>query len=102
MAPDFDPRKRDWYKGAMENKGEAIISDPYISADTGEMVITISHTTKDGSGVVAVDISLKVHTGLINKVKIGNKGYAVLLDKNRKYIAHPTGTAGSEAKRISR
>ena len=98
LPSGFDPRERDWYKGAMDKKGEVIISDPYKSADTGDMVITISQSTKDGSGVVAVDISLKYLQELTNQVRIGDKGYALLLDKNRKYIAHPTSTVGSEAK----
>ena len=82
----------------MDKKGEVIISEPYVSADTGEMVLTISQSTKDGSGVVAVDINLNYLQELTNQVKIGDKGYAVLLDKNRKYIAHPTKKVGSEAK----
>ena len=54
----YDPRKRDWYKQAMENKGEIIISEPYPDAGTKEMVITVAKATVDGNGVMAVDISL--------------------------------------------
>lgn len=92
----YDPRKRPWYIDAMERKGEFIISDPYISASTNEMVVTISQAIKDGSGVVAVDINLNYLQGLTNQVNIGETGYAILLDKGKKYIAHPTEVAGSE------
>ena len=54
----YDPRERDWYQQAMENKGETIISEPYADAGTNDMVITVSKTTNDGNGVVAVDLLL--------------------------------------------
>jgi methyl-accepting chemotaxis protein len=58
MPADYDPRDRGWYKQAMERKGEIVISDPYVSASTGEMVVSVSQTNADGSGVTALDISL--------------------------------------------
>lgn len=98
MPDDYDPRKRDWYKEAIDKKGEVVLSAPYISASTGDMVVTISKTTKDGSGVVAVDIHLSYLQELTNQVKVGEEGYALLLDKNKKYIVHPTNSPGDEAK----
>ena len=98
LPPDFDPRNRDWYKDAIDKKGEVVISEPYISTGTGNMVITISQTTKDGSGVVGLDIKINHIQELVNQIKIGDNGYAVLLDKNRKYVAHPSKEIGSEAK----
>lgn len=97
MADDYDPRKRDWYKEAMEKKGEVIISDPYISAGTDDMVVTVSKVTQDGSGVMAVNIYLSYIKELINEVRVGEEGYALLLDKKRKYIAHPTMSPGETA-----
>nr|WP_071392627.1 methyl-accepting chemotaxis protein [Bacillus tuaregi] len=96
MDPDYDPRERDWYKKAMEQKGEVVISEPYISATTGEMVVTISRITQDSSGVVAVDINLNQLQDLMNQVNIGETGYASLLDGTKKYISHPTLKGGSE------
>ena len=89
LPPDFDPRSRDWYKAAMDKKGEVVISKPYTSVDTGETVLTISQTTKDGSGVLAADITINYLQDITNSVKIGKKGYAFLLDKDKTYIAHP-------------
>nr|WP_077212952.1 methyl-accepting chemotaxis protein [Bacillus dakarensis] len=97
MADDYDPRKRDWYVEAMEQKGSVMISDPYISAGTDDMVITVSKITEDGTGVLAVNIFLTHIQQLTNTVKIGDEGYALLLDKERKFIAHPTEPIGSDA-----
>jgi len=98
MPDDYDPRKRDWYIQAMANKGKVIISNPYISAGTDIMVITVSRALKDGTGVAAVNINLNYIQELTNGVKIGEKGYAFLLDKDKKFIVHPTNEPGSEAK----
>ena len=96
--PDgYDPRERPWYIEAMDKPGEVAISDPYISASTSEMVVTISQAISDGSGVVAVDINLNYLQGLTNQVQIGESGYAILLDKSKAYIAHPTEPSGEEA-----
>lgn len=96
MPSDYDPRERGWYKGAMEQEGEIIISDPYISASTKDMVITISKTTKDHSGVIGIDVSLSYLQKITNQVQIGHDGYASIIDENYKYIAHPTEKNGSE------
>nr|WP_071393523.1 methyl-accepting chemotaxis protein [Bacillus tuaregi] len=98
MDADYDPRERDWYKAAMDRKGELVISEPYVSATTGQMVVTISQITQDHSGVVAVDINLNQLQQLMNQVNIGETGFASLLDGTRKYIAHPTIQGGSEGK----
>lgn len=97
MADDYDPRKRDWYIDAMEKKGEIIITDPYISAGTDDMVITVSKITADGTGVMAVNIYLSHIQKVTNQVKVGEEGYALLLDKNKNFIAHPTQEPGTEA-----
>ena len=96
LPADFDVRDRDWYKLAMEQKGEMILSEPYLSASTGEMVLTMSQTTEDGSGVVGVDISIVTLQTLVASNQIGSEGYAVLIDQNKSYIAHPIKDASSQ------
>lgn len=96
--PDgYDARERDWYKQAMERKGEMVISEPYVAASTGEMVITISKVNADGSGVVGVDINLNKLQEVAQTTQIGEEGYGFILDQNKKYLAHPTASLGSEA-----
>lgn len=97
VPADFDPTSRSWYKKAMDNKGELVISDPFHSQVTNEYVVTLAKTTQDGSAVVALDLPLTYIDGLISQVKIGRDGYALLLDQNRKYISHPTMAQGDEA-----
>lgn len=95
---NYDPRERDWYKAAMENIGTTIISEPYISSGTNDLVVTVSRTLNDQSGVVAVNLRLTYIQDLVSQVKVGDEGYIVLLDGHRKYMAHPTGEIGTEVK----
>ena len=92
---DYDPRERDWYKQAMERRGEVIITEPYISAGTDHMVVTVAKQVSDGSGVVALNIFLSHLQELTGQVEIGEKGFAFLLDKNKKIISHPEKEQGS-------
>ncbi|MEK4031198.1 methyl-accepting chemotaxis protein [Pseudobacillus sp. FSL P4-0506] len=93
----YDPRQREWYKEAKEQQGKAVISKPYPDAGTGDMIVTVSQTTKDGSGVVAVDINIKFLQNLVQKVKLGNNGYAYLMDKDQLVLSHPVLNPGEEA-----
>jgi methyl-accepting chemotaxis protein len=93
----YDPRTRDWYKQSMEQKGEILISKPYEDASVNAMVVTISKTTKDHSGVIGVDITLDYITKLAKQVSIGKEGYAFLLDGDMNFISHPTGEGGTTA-----
>ncbi|MEK5036913.1 methyl-accepting chemotaxis protein [Sporosarcina sp. FSL K6-3457] len=97
LPEGYDARERDWYKQAMERKGEMVISEPYVAASTGEMVITISKVNADGSGVVGIDINLNKLQEVAQTTKIGEEGYGFILDQNKKYLAHPTASLGSEA-----
>lgn len=95
MAKDYDPRERDWYRQAFEKTGEVVISEPYVAASNGEMVVTISKTVNDHSGVIGVDIKLEYLQKLASQIKIGENGFALLLDDQGKFIVHPTIEAGS-------
>ncbi|RTQ90164.1 methyl-accepting chemotaxis protein [Lysinibacillus telephonicus] len=95
--PDYDPRTRAWYKQAMENKGQAIVSAPYTSKATGNLVVTVAKTTKDGQGVVAVNVSLEEIKKITGEIKIGDAGYVYILDAERKFVYHPEKEIGTEA-----
>lgn len=97
---DYDPRERPWYQEAMQNNGQVIITEPYISSTSGQLVITISKKLEDGSGVVGVDIQIDTLKDIANKVQIGKKGFITLVDNNKTIISHPhkeSGKAASES-----
>lgn len=96
--PGYDPRKRPWYTFAKENAGKTVITDPYVSASSGKTLVTVVQTVKDGSGVVAIDISLDAIKESTNSIKIGESGYPFILSSKGLYLVHPTEKAGDKSK----
>ncbi|KIO67058.1 hypothetical protein B4065_2089 [Caldibacillus thermoamylovorans] len=94
--PDYDPRERPWYQQAMDQPDKVIITDPYISKSSNEVVVTLAKATADGQGVVAVNLKLDSLTNIISSIKIGNHGYLFVLDKTGKVISHPNVDPGKE------
>lgn len=88
----YDPRKRDWYKEALTKPGQIIITNPYISASTQKLTVTIARQTADQSGVLGLDISLESLQATTATAKIGKEGYAFIVGTDDSFIAHPTST----------
>ncbi|MCP1309488.1 methyl-accepting chemotaxis protein [Paenibacillus tyrfis] len=95
MAADYDPRERAWFKQAVENKGKIIITSPYISSATGNLVFTVAKETADGRGVAAMSISTKKLAEITRTVSIGTEGFVFISDMDRKFVYHPTSEIGS-------
>lgn len=93
LPEGYDPTERDWYKGAEEKNGEVYYSKPYEDAITKELVITISRAVLDKNGeivgVAAIDLNMANFSKSINEIKIGDKGYLVIIGDNGKFITHP-------------
>lgn len=97
MPDDFDPRTRGWYESAINEKGREIINPPYHSIGAGTMVVAVSRAIEDGSGVIGIDLDLANLKNEVNGIKIGEAGYAILLDSNKNYILSPTKEPGETA-----
>ncbi len=55
---DYEPTERPWYIGAMEEPGKVVYIEPYVDAQTGQMMMTVAQTLEEGNGVVALDITI--------------------------------------------
>ncbi|MBU5209080.1 methyl-accepting chemotaxis protein [Bacillus safensis] len=97
MPKGYDPTTRDWYQQAMQNeKGEPVVTNPYISATTNGMVVTIAQRLKDGSGAIGIDIDVQDIVDKIKDIKIGREGYPIIANKNKQIVAHPEEKSGSK------
>lgn len=97
LSKDYDARTREWYKKAMENKGKVVLSAPYVSLASKNVVISISKATDDGKAVMCVNLSLtKYLTSVSREMNIGKEGYTYILDNHNKILTHPTLKAGEE------
>ncbi|TYO53641.1 methyl-accepting chemotaxis protein [Bacillus sp. Y3] len=96
MPEGYDPRERPWYQEAMSADGKQVITKPYVAASTGKMVITIAQKTKDGSGVIGLDMEIDSLIQKLKEIKIGQKGYAFIMEKDKTVLADPTQKPGSK------
>jgi len=81
---------RDYYQKAMA--GTANIAQPMISRVSNSLVVMIAAPIKDGNRVVAALVGVmdgNALSGITNNIKIGESGYAYMLDGSGTVIAHP-------------
>ena len=92
MPEGYDPRTRPWYKDAV-NAGKSVLTEPYIDAATGQLIITIASPVlgSDGQtlGVVGGDLSLETLSRIINSLNFSGKGFAFLVSADGKILVHP-------------
>jgi methyl-accepting chemotaxis protein len=88
---DYDPRTRPWYTGAKNANGE-YFTDPYVDADSGKLMISISYPLKNSSGkfigATSEDIFLTSITDQITTLKYNGTGFAFMCTKDGTIIAH--------------
>ncbi len=90
-ASDYDPRARGWYKAAQAVNA-SIVTEPYIAASSGNLVITVATPVRIGNqlvGVAAADMGLDVVTEVINSLQVKGSGYAFLVTGEGKVLVHP-------------
>ncbi|MCQ4280431.1 methyl-accepting chemotaxis protein [Pseudomonas stutzeri] len=91
MPAGYDPRTRPWYKDAVA-AGGTTLTEPYVDAATGELIITIATPAGSGSqtvGVVGGDLGLKALVDIINALNFDGMGYAFLVSGDGKVLVHP-------------
>jgi GAF domain-containing protein/HAMP domain-containing protein len=96
VPPDFDVTGRPWFVMAAQaqNPGRGTVwSDPYLDAALHGLIVTSSIPVFDSGGnfrgVLAMDIQLNRITDLVSNIHVGETGYAILIDRNKRLIAMP-------------
>lgn len=88
---DYDKESRIWFKVPKENRIPVVI-DPYRDESSNAMVTTVAspvYQNNEFKGVIGIDIKLEQVNTLVNKVKLSQKGFSFLLDKDGVYITNP-------------
>ncbi|HWH86943.1 MAG TPA: methyl-accepting chemotaxis protein [Pseudomonas sp.] len=91
MPDGFDPRVRPWYKGA-ESSSTSTLTEPYIDAATGQLIISIATASKKGGqsvGVVGGDLSLQSLVDTLAARDFDGMGYVFLVSADGKILVHP-------------
>lgn len=91
VGDNYVAQSRGWYQTAKSTKN-IVITDPYIDAITGKIVITVaSPVLSDNNtvlGVCGLDIEITELISLSQEMKADTNGYAVLVDGSDNIVAH--------------
>lgn len=91
---DYIITDRQWYKDACVSS-TPIITDPYIDAGTGELVITIAQRIQvngETEAVMAADVFLTSINEIIDTMKTDIAGYPSLVSASGMIVTHPNDT----------
>ncbi|MBU3128229.1 methyl-accepting chemotaxis protein [Clostridium tagluense] len=92
LKDNYDPTNRDWYKAAESNDGKIIVTNPYVDSFTDKYIMTFTRTVKDDKsslvGVVALDVALASISQTVAKIKLGDAGYATVIDSKGTIVVH--------------
>lgn len=90
---DFDLRTRLWYKNAIKEE-DLIFTDEFVNASGDDIIITIAKPVMDYNGqvygVIGGDVSIRTIISMIQQEKIGENGFAFLINNEGNIIAHPS------------
>ncbi|MBN2964980.1 methyl-accepting chemotaxis protein [Sulfurospirillum sp. T05] len=79
----YDPRTRGWYKQSIGHQ-DVFISDPYIGASSGKLLITFAKRILDASGkpigVLGADVSLETITRSVLNLALPEGGRSMILN----------------------
>ncbi|MBX3038219.1 MAG: GAF domain-containing protein [Anaerolineales bacterium] len=97
VPPDFDVTGRVWYVDANpQNNPErkVVWSTPYQDAALNGLVITTSvpvyNSQNRFQGVAAMDVQLNQITNMVGNIRVGETGYAFLVDADNRLMALPS------------
>ncbi|HEY5524991.1 MAG TPA: methyl-accepting chemotaxis protein, partial [Clostridium sp.] len=88
--PDIDLSDRDYMKKALS--GSEAVSEVLTSRFTGNPAIFIAYPIKDGNKIIGTLVGSIKFDSISNyaaKIKVGENGYAYMIDKNGLIVYHP-------------
>lgn len=95
LPDSYDCTQRPWYAAAISDVNKAVIwTSPYKDANKNVLDITIAKAITDPenpsiiNGVLGVDMQIDSLSDIVSKIKLGNQGYALVVDKNGLIIGH--------------
>ena len=92
VGSDYDCCERVWYKQAKET-GSVIVTDPYVDAFTGKIVVTIAvplyNSSGEFAGVCGADITTEELVEVLDSLDGEEGGYGFIVDSAGCFVAHP-------------
>jgi methyl-accepting chemotaxis protein len=89
----YDPPQKGWYNVALSDNGKIRRTDPYTDSISGSVIVSNVRSFKDKNGrlygTIGLDASSDKLAEIMNGVKIGKTGYAMMLHKKGLILADP-------------
>lgn len=85
---DYDPTVRDWYKEAVAAGGEPLVVNPYVDAQTGNVIISVCKALSNKNDVLGLDLTLSGVQETVEDIQISGNGYGFILNYDGTVIAH--------------
>ena len=85
---DYDPTTRDWYKEAVAAGGQPLVVNPYVDAQTGNVIISVCKALTDTNNVLGLDLTLSDVQKTVENIQIDGNGYGFILNYDGTVIAH--------------
>jgi len=91
IPPTYDPTARPWYKQAVE-AGKPVVTPPYVSASTGQLVVTFAVPILEGGslkGVIGGDVAMDSVIANVKAIHPTPASFGFLVNAAGKIVAHP-------------
>lgn len=85
---DYVPQERPWYITAYEGGGKPMVVSPYLDAQTGSIMISVSQLLSDGESVVSLDIVMDEMQELAEEMQLNGTGHGLIVDREGLVVAH--------------
>jgi adenylate cyclase len=108
-AATYDPRRRGWYREALERPKNIIRTPPYLFATTSQMGMTIAKAFDGNGGAVGVDVTLDRLMVYVRSVRTNDSHRFVAFDDKNRLLIHsdpqqmfkPTGTGETQSNELA-
>ncbi|CAJ0737726.1 methyl-accepting chemotaxis protein [Ralstonia mannitolilytica] len=90
IPPTYDPTARPWYKQAVE-AGKPVVTPPYVSASTGQLVVTFAVPVLQGGalkGVIGGDVAMDSVIANVKAIRPTPASFGFLVNAAGKIVAH--------------
>ena len=86
---DYVATERPWYTQAVSSGQKVTFVEPYLDANTGTIMITVSGLLDDGRSVIALDVSLNAIQKIVERISSTTEGsQAFVIDESGIVVAH--------------
>ncbi|CAG9000271.1 MAG: Methyl-accepting chemotaxis protein PctB [Candidatus Celerinatantimonas neptuna] len=89
----YDPRVRPWYKLAMQNPGQTVMTNAYYWDEADSTLIAVAKAVTNAQnqvvGVVSLDVSIQRLMKIVERMTVGEAGVVVLLEDSKTILVDP-------------